>query len=877
MKRRWLVGGVLGLVVLVAATLAIVVPPKRLPGEAIAMDPAGAATEALDQLAGLRDIHLTGSVAAESGQRLDVDIVVLGGDAQAVVRDDAGGTAEFVVRDGKAAVRANAAWWRNTVPVYVQDYSDKWVKADDSAGFPATDLTALTGDKLEQRLAGRRSDWTATPALFGDGQRAMALTRGETGWTVYVSPTSPPRLLGLGGPVLGTPDRLARDQATGYPNGLLSTAKPDGPCRKRAGEQLDETAPDIASLPEPAVPDVDERPALQAQVLAPGGVCMTPACPFTVMVTNAGNGAGAGMVLITSSSGPPMTAPLELPPGGEFSTVYNAPNPAPPSPNGRVTVPIFVEAFAQVTSLAGPDIDAGKRLHDRGIDPDNPLPGNPGAVGPDVTKILDLLTGNVPGQGLAYQPDGDAIIKTAKDMLGKALSSRLLDTLETLVTSPALRYGDDVSRSPLPDLITKAATGSPDERVQARRTLDLLKHLVEGRPPPATPDQAPVHVEDGLVYDDAAKIVYRPAVVTRGAPQLVDVLGAAASDLDQAQVPQGFSTVIQLYVEGTSNLSRLSQTQFRDQLRTARSQGRSVADVVLDGSGTPLVSGLTVVSQGSEAPDKGGANGVFGYDVNALAALGQTKAAHAPAIPPPDVKPHFTPYSRQHTLGGDPYEPAARQDAGGHRSGTGSPGKTEFPKNWVDEYIEQSVLELVDRAIDNANNGTTYPPGTAQATEISAPRGNRNQMRVPVWGWTIRGTANGIEMEVTMLQDGTLMAYPTGNYADKNGNLVPSPNDPKRVDLPYLNPGGAGSPIKPPADPKATLPTADGKTEQVPLNRTGRTVWLRDTREWRTPGVAKPSSGPAVNVTVTTNENGKKARTEKRPTNQAPPPAPAAC
>jgi hypothetical protein len=887
MKHRLVFGGVLGLVVVLVATLAVLAPPNRLPGHAVAADPAAAADDALGQLADLRDIHLVGTIGADNGQELDVDIVVLADGAQAVVRDDAGGVAEFVTRDDEAAVRANAAWWRNTVPAFVQEFSGTWVKADDTAGFPVQDLRELSGDRLAQRLADGRRDWSATPVLFGAGEPAMALSSGD--WTVFVSPTSPPRLLGIGGPVLDQPDRLARgaQPSVGYPTGLLATTTPDGPCRGRVGKPLDGgTAPKIADLPQPQVQPIDQRPQIQAQVQAPGGVCYTPMCPFTVQVVNTGNGAGVGMLMVTSTSGPPLTVPLNLPPGGQFSTGYNVPNPAPPSPNGRVTVQILVTAYAQITSLAGPDVAAGQRLNERGIDPNNPLPANPGAVGPDVTRFLDQTTRGVPVSGVARQPDGDQVIDDVKDMLGNALSTRLFNTLLELVTAPALRYGDDVTRSPLPDLLEQAATGTEAEQLQARRTLDLLKRLTVGRPPPATPAQAPIHVEDGIVYDDANKIAYRPAVLTKGNPgqRLVTALSDAVADFGQANVPKGFATVVELSVDGRSSLVNLSRSQFRDELRKAKWQNKGVKDVVLDGSGTPRVTSVLVLSTGSAQPDKGGTNGVFQFDVHDLAALGQTPVQNPPATPPPSVTPHFTPYSREHTLGGDPYDTNSRQDAGGHRHGTGSPGKTEFPKTWTDEQVEHAVLTLVDRAVTNANNGTTYPPGTANATSISAPKTNKNQMRVPVVSWTIRGTVDGVEMEVTMLQDGTLMAYPTGNIADKSGNLVPSPNDPTRADLPYLNPGGPGSPVKPPEKvPPATLPKPGGsatQNEQAPVRQTGRTVWVRPATpggqgQWRTPVIAQPSSGPAVNVTVTTDQNGRKPRTEQP--RQAPPPAPAVC
>jgi hypothetical protein len=888
MKRRWLLGGVLGLVVLVAAALVLLAPPERLPGQAIAVDPSSAAGEALGQLAELRDIHLTGTVGADNGQQLDVDIVVLGGDAQALVRDDAGGVAEFVVRDDEAAVRANAVWWRNTVPGFVQDYSDKWVKADDTVGFPVYDLLDLAGDRLEKRLADPKAEWTATPTAFGDGQPAMALSKGETGWTVYVSPTSPPRLLGIAGPVLGEPDRLTRGakQTPSYPTGLLTTAKPDGPCRDRATRQLDDNVPAPADLPQPEVPATDQRPDLFADVSAPGGICYSPMCPFTVTVTNSGGMAAVGTLVITSSSGGPMTVPVNIAPRGQFSTTYNAPNPAPPSPNGRVTVPIYVQAFTQVTALAGPDVDAGKRLDDRGIDPNNPVPGAPSAYGPDVTRFLDQTTRSVPVQGLAHQPDGDQVIETARQMVADGISSRLFDTLVQLINSPALRYGDDVTRSPLPALVQKAADdSSPADAQQARRTLDLLKRLTAGRPPPATPDQAPVHVEDGIVYDDANKLAYRPAVITgkgNTGQALVTALGDAAAELDQ-KVPQGHATVIELYVHGQSaGLGNVSRAQFRDQLRTATHQGTRVKDVLLDASGKPLVTAVSVINTASGQPDKGGTNGTYLFDADDLTALGQTKEQNPPATLPAGVPPRFTEWSRQHTLGGDTFDTNTPLDSGGHRHGTGVPGKTEFPQAWTDADIERAAVELVNRANQNAANGTTYPQGTADHTWTSDPRDNKNQMRVSVWGWTYRGTVNGVEMEVTVLQDGTLMAYPTGNIADPSGRLVPAPDDPTRADLPYVNPGGEGSPIAKPTTPnKAQLPVS-GRQVEVALRPTGRTVWVRPTTpggqgQWRTPGIAKPPSGPAVNVTVTTDQDGDRPRTDVAAPTQAPPPAPTVC
>jgi hypothetical protein len=346
-------------------------------------------------------------------------------------------------------------------------------------------------------------------------------------------------------------------------------------------------------------------------------------------------------------------------------------------------------------------------------------------------------------------------------------------------------------------------------------------------------------------------------------------------DLDQANVPQGFSKVVELYVEGgAAGLGNLSRAQLTKQLVEARWQGKGVKDVVLDSSGKPLVQGVSVVSTGTRQPDKGAVNGAFLFDVHDLTALGQTKSATAPAGPPPKVTPHFTPYSEQHTLGGDTYDTNGPDDAGGHRYGAGVAEKTEFPKTWTDGDITQATIDLVNRANQNAKDGRSYPPNTADATEISPTKGNTNQMGVPVWGWTYRGTVNGIEMEVTVLQDGTVKSYPTGNYVGPNGKLVASPNDPAQPGLPFQNPGNAQKATT------AKVPKpggAPGETEEVPLRPTGRTVYLRDTKEWVTPGIAKPSSGPAVNVTVTRDQSGRTSKTDVTSPAQVPAPAPAVC
>jgi hypothetical protein len=58
--------------------------------------------------------------------------------------------------------------------------------------------------------------------------------------------------------------------------------------------------------------------------------------------------------------------------------------------------------------------------------------------------------------------------------------------------------------------------------------------------------------------------------------------------------------------------------------------------------------------------------------------------------PPPDAI-RITPERSTHILDGEP------NGGGGHRHGTGKPGKTEFPASWPDEKILDKVLDAAQR------------------------------------------------------------------------------------------------------------------------------------------------------------------------------------
>lgn len=98
--------------------------------------------------------------------------------------------------------------------------------------------------------------------------------------------------------------------------------------------------------------------------------------------------------------------------------------------------------------------------------------------------------------------------------------------------------------------------------------------------------------------------------------------------------------------------------------------------------------------------------------------------------PPDDIT--TKPGDREHILDGD-------KAGGGHRPGTGKPGKTEFPQGWSDDKIIREI-EDVARNPD---------PGT-----IEAPR-------YPGDYWAAEGTRDGVEIRIVVRPDGSIRTgYP---------------------------------------------------------------------------------------------------------------------
>jgi hypothetical protein len=93
---------------------------------------------------------------------------------------------------------------------------------------------------------------------------------------------------------------------------------------------------------------------------------------------------------------------------------------------------------------------------------------------------------------------------------------------------------------------------------------------------------------------------------------------------------------------------------------------------------------------------------------------------------------HVTPERTTHILDGEP------GGGGGHRHGTGIPGKTEFPASWDDKKIIDTVVDVARRP--------DLPPKHQESNDR----------------WVVRGTRDDVEVVVVVARDGQIWtSWPT--------------------------------------------------------------------------------------------------------------------
>ncbi len=85
---------------------------------------------------------------------------------------------------------------------------------------------------------------------------------------------------------------------------------------------------------------------------------------------------------------------------------------------------------------------------------------------------------------------------------------------------------------------------------------------------------------------------------------------------------------------------------------------------------------------------------------------------------PPVEEIRVTPDRRTHILDGEP------DGGGGHRHGTGKPGKTEFPASWDDEKIIDTIVDVARRP--------DMAPQHQQKNDRMVARGTREDVEIVV-------------------------------------------------------------------------------------------------------------------------------------------------
>ncbi|GAA2681496.1 MULTISPECIES: EndoU domain-containing protein [Actinosynnema] len=804
--------------------LGLVAPPTAVPGSASTVDAERLSGEVLRGLAEAPELHLVGDLRTASGAPLELDVAVLAdGRLSAIVDDDAGGTAEFAVVGDRAVVRANRAWWVNTLPAAADTSADRWVQADDNSGFPVGMLGALSGTALGALVAQRTEDsgWRITADELDDGTPVSSLTTNDGVWTVQATLDDPPRLVGLRGPLAAGVRKFAGGtRATTYSDVSLRTERPDSGCRERAEKELAEAAPDIEAAPPPPQPVAPQDVPSVAVTIVSTGVCMTPVCPTPVTVTNTGKVQVAGSLMVSSSSGGGGVFPVALPPGGSATSTAVVTNPASTCTR-TCTVPYQVSAFVQVQS-AGVDLDRGKRLHDRGIDPNDPIPGNGKAKGPDVLAAIDgLVKGLVapPGFGRTdpVAAQNAVVLGTIEAYLGNALLHKARQVLD----SNALVPTTDVNQHPLVVLAAQFDASAPndvDGAEAARKTFLLLHRLAtEQNRQPGT-----LTVHNGALVDRQTARAYSVAGLSPGdKPGGRHSLG---SSVDRAE--RALTTALSRFPEDTTNVLVLHADQTAEVIGPANRSAalRFLEDPKLFPLVTdPAVTELIITNDRSKVLGDPRYPEAYVFDGADLAALRATFDPSArPATPP--ANPTLNPVNRRHVTTGDPFDPTtpeSKQDSGGHSAGAGVADKTEFPIGWSDADVEQAVLAVIAAP---ASPPTSRPAG--------------NHMGRQQWGWVYRGkaTVNGItvELEVIVLEDGQIRtAYPTE---------TPDPSKPEwDPTVVFRNPAKA-------PDTPQDIDLGDGpRSNFTPLNRP-RYVRARSASEpgyWEHHAITRPSKKQA--------------------------------
>lgn len=136
----------------------------------------------------------------------------------------------------------------------------------------------------------------------------------------------------------------------------------------------------------------------------------------------------------------------------------------------------------------------------------------------------------------------------------------------------------------------------------------------------------------------------------------------------------------------------------------------------------------------------------------------QSAAAVTPSSAPTELVDLTTPSRRTHILDSD-------ATGGGHRAGTGKPGKTEFPASWSDDQIMHQVSDIATdpHAVPDPSN---------------SPRLYDRRGRPIRHSYT--SVRDGVEIQV-VVEPATgeiISSYPTGLVDGATGEILPYPRNP---------------------------------------------------------------------------------------------------
>ncbi|WP_436496989.1 hypothetical protein [Actinokineospora sp. HUAS TT18] len=791
-------GGFALLVLSLAAALVVFTGPERIAGSARAVDAAELSATVLDDLAGLDEVTLSGTLFTEDGAPLRVDIVA-GAETTATVTDPGGGVAEFLVAK-EVAVKANRAWWLNTVPAYADRLTDKWVQARDDMGFPTGMLHGLSGDSLATLVRDSSADqvWGATPVTMPDGTPALALTTDDLKWTVHVA-TDGARLLGIEGPIAQGRQKLRGAGPTfGRAQFLVSSTKDCDEATKKKIEETKKKAaeakPQAEAAPEPPpAPSRTRGPRVSVSIAQTGPCTDVPVCSITATVSNAGDEPAVGVVTVTVQSGGGGTAPVTVPPGGSVPYPFTANNPAAGC-SQRCSRTVPMSAFVQVTSMAGPDLGAGSRLNDKGVDPNRPVPAEPGIAGPEITRLMDDLTNGVTAPGFVRDP----LVDTVRELLGEALSSKIVSLLVALSGNPAVQRPQQLNEHPAVQLAEQAVNGDTENaRAAGVQGLTLLIALA------SEPDRQPgtLTVRGKVIIDEQRHRAYSVAAAmpdnrTKAEKKsqahhpdgdieqrVYDDLRRAIAQFDGAKLDPAYRRTLRFAVNSAIGKYGNAHLGVFKKLLGGEVDGKPVRDLFDDGNGKLKVTDMVIVNGLTEKmPATADYPNQYVLTTEELALLVRRyETGKPPSSSAPTEKSikRAKVYERHKTVGDafDPGDPKKAQAGGGHLGGAGVPGKSEYPTAWTAEDIQEAERQVIRTG--NTVDGLGNPSPT--------PRPSKNLMGVTEWVWTYLGKATikgaTVELEAVLFADGLVAtSYPTDR------NPVGVPTDPTAV---YVNPKGA--------------------------------------------------------------------------------------